>query len=160
MAHFFHANEIANVAIEIEKKGRTFYLNAAQAAKTLEIKELFRWLAEEESRHEEIFSSLLARLGKVEMPAWSNQEEYATYLNALIESHALFTGGLAEKYMADAADEDTAIRMAMSFEKDTLLFFTEMKDLVPDSEKAAVQHCVDEERLHLRKLQEMLKKIK
>jgi len=157
MAHFFHANEIAKVAVEIERKGRQFYLRAAEAAKSEEIKDLFRYLAEEETKHEEIFSALLDRLGKVELPAWSNEEEYSTYLNALIDSHALFSGGLAEKYMADAADEDTAIRMAMSFEKDTLLFFLEMKELVPDSEKEAVQSCADEERNHLRILTEKLK---
>ncbi|QGY40380.1 rubrerythrin [Pseudodesulfovibrio cashew] len=157
MANFFHANEIAKVAVEIEKKGRAFYTRAADAAKTDEIKDLFRYLAEEETKHEAIFAALLDRLGKVEMPAWSNEEEYSTYLNALIESHALFSGGLAEKYMADAEDEDTALRMAMSFEKDTLLFFIEMKELVPESEKQFVMQCADEERTHLRQLKEMLK---
>lgn len=157
MAHFFHANEIAKVAVEIEKKGRGFYLRAADAAKTEETKELFRYLAGEESKHEEIFAGLLERLGSVELPAWSSEDEYSSYLDALIESHALFSGGLAEKYMADAEDEDTAIRMAMSFEKDTLLFFLEMKNLVPESEKDAVQQCADEERKHLRILKEKLK---
>ncbi|BCS89775.1 ferritin-like domain-containing protein [Pseudodesulfovibrio sediminis] len=156
MAHFFHANEIAKVAVEIERKGRQFYNRAADAAQSEETKDLFRYLAEEETKHEEIFSALLERLGSVELPAWSNEEEYTTYLNALIDSHALFSGGLAEKYMADAADEDTAIRMAMSFEKDTLLFFLEMKELVPESEKDAVQQCADEERNHLRQLKERL----
>jgi len=48
--------------------------------------------------------------------------------------------------------------MAMSFEKDTLLFFTEMETLVPQKEKAAVRQCIKEERLHLRRLQAMLGK--
>lgn len=130
----------------------------ASLAKTDKNRELFNYLAEEESKHEAIFQGLMERLGTFELPAWSTKDEYAQYLDALIDSHALFSGGLAEKYMADAEDEETAIRMAMSFEKDTILFFTEMETLVPESEKAAVRQCIDEERLHIRRLQAMLPK--
>lgn len=156
MAHFFRANEIAKAAVEIERKGQDFYRRVAAKAKTDKNRELFEYLAEEETKHEAIFAALMERLGTLELPAWSTQDEYAQYLDALIDSHALFSGGLAEKYMADAEDEETAIRMAMSFEKDTLLFFTEMETLVPQSEKAAVRQCIEEERLHLRRLQAML----
>jgi len=158
MAHFFHANEIAKAAVEIERKGREFYRRVASKAKTDKNRELFEYLADEESKHELIFQGLMERLGKIDLPAWSTQDEYAQYLDALIDSHALFSGGLAEKYMADADDEQTAIRMAMSFEKDTLLFFTEMESLVPEAEKPAVRQCIEEERLHLRRLQAMLGK--
>ena len=156
MAQFFSASEIAKAAVEIEKKGQEFYRRVAANAKTETLKALFEHLAKEEMKHERIFSDLLARLGAVELPAWSNDEEYAMYVNALIESHALFTGGLAEKYMAEATDDKTAIRMAMAFEKDTLLFFMEMRELVPASEQEFVQQCIDEERLHLRQLKAML----
>ena len=156
MAQFFSASEIAKAAVDIEKKGQEFYRRVAANAKTESLKALFEHLMKEEKKHEQIFSELLSRLGKAELPAWSNEEEYAMYVNALIESHALFTGGLAEKYMAEAADDATAIRMAMAFEKDTLLFFMEMRELVPASEHQFVQQCIDEERLHLRQLKEML----
>jgi len=156
MATFFHANEIAKAAVEIERKGFDFYKRVASRAQTDKTREVFEYLAEEEKKHEAIFSSLMERLGKIELPAWSTNDEYAQYLDALITSHSLFTGGLAEKYMADTDDEDTAIRMAMGFEKDTILFFMEMRELVPDSEKKAVESCIDEERLHLRRLRAML----
>lgn len=156
MAHFFHSNEIAKAAVEIERKGQAFYHRVAEKAQNDKTRELFEYLAAEEAKHEKIFSELFERLGKIELPAWSTQDEYADYLESLITSHALFTGGLAEKYMSEADDEQTAIRMAMGFEKDTLLFFMEMRELVPDKEKPAVQQCIDEERLHLRRLRTML----
>lgn len=156
MAQFFHASDIAKAAVEIEKKGQDFYARVAEKAKTEAIRELFMHLRGEEQKHEKTFSELLSRLGNVELPAWSTADEYAMYVDALIESHALFTGGLAEKYMAAAPDDQSAIRMAMAFEKDTLLFFMEMKELVPESEKAFVQQCIDEERMHLRQLKELL----
>ncbi|WP_029893257.1 ferritin-like domain-containing protein [Desulfohalovibrio reitneri] len=160
MAHFFHANEVAKAAVEIEQKGREFYLRVADKAQNEELRDFFRYLADEESKHEEIFANLLERLGSVELPAWSTKEEYADYLRSLIESHSLFNGGLAEKYMSDADDADTAIRMAMGFEKDTILFFMEMRDMVPAKERGAVERCIDEERLHLRRLDEMLTRMR
>lgn len=154
MAHFFRANEIANVAVEIEKRGREFYLQAAQMAVTAKVKDIFTFLSEEEAKHEETFQGMLSRLGKVEMPAWATQDEYMQYLEALIESHMLFSA-LGQKYMAQADSEKDVIKMAMSFEKDTMLFFTEMKELVPYSERYAVQQCYDEERKHLLQLSSM-----
>ncbi len=156
MAHFFHANEIAGAAVEIEKKGRAFYMRLADVAKNDKVRKLFSHLAQEEARHELIFHDLMDRLGKIELPAWASNEEYCRYLLGLIESHALFSDELVEKKMGSLADEADAIRMAMSFEKDTLLFFIEMEGLVPDSEKDAVRECIHEERQHLSNLQDML----
>ncbi len=157
MAQFFRAADIANAAVEIERKGQAFYRRVADQATTPATRELFLHLMEEEKKHEILFAELLKRLGSVELPAWSTAEEYNLYVDALIGSHALFTGGLAERYMAQAGDEETAIRMAMAFEKDTLLFFLEMRDMVPDAEKAHVERCADEERLHLRQLSDLLR---
>lgn len=159
MAHFFRANEIANVAIEIEKKGREFYMLAAQKAKSSEIKDIFTYLADEETKHEQVFRSMLDRLGDVEMPAWASHEEYMQYLEALIESHMLF-GELGRKFMERADSEMDVLKMAMSFEKDTMLFFMEMMELVPASEKYVVQQCYEEERKHLRDLSKMSAKMK
>lgn len=157
MAYFFHSSDIAKTAVEIERKGRGFYLRLVETAKTEKIRSLFKHLADEEAGHEQIFASLLERVGEVELPAWATKDEYSMYIQGLIESHALFSDKLVEKRMAALEDEKEAVMMAMNFEKDTLLFFTEMEKLVPDSEKDAVRQCADEERLHLYRLQNMLK---
>ena len=158
MAQFFNAAEIANAAVEIETRGQAFYLRVANAAKSAEAKTFFEYFAGEEAKHKGLFEALAKRLGPMELPAWSTKEEYADYLAALLDTHALFSGGLAEKLMAEAADESTAIRLAMSFEKDTILFFMEMKELVPDSEKPFLDLCIHEERAHLKMLRGRLAK--
>lgn len=155
MASFFRANEIAKFAVEIEKKGREFYLRLEESAQTSATRELFSYLAKEETKHQKIFQSLQDRLGEIELPAWATDEEYGSYIQGLIESHALFSDEGVEKQMAALEDEKTAIRMAMSFEKDSILFFVEMESFVPDSEKEAVRECIQEEKLHLIRLQNM-----
>ncbi|MEZ0576586.1 ferritin-like domain-containing protein [Halodesulfovibrio aestuarii] len=159
MASFFRANEIAKIAVEIEKKGREFYLRLEEAAKTQKTRELFHYLAIEETRHQGIFQALTDRLGQIELPAWATSEEFGAYIQGLIESHALFSDEAVEKRVAIMEDEKEAIRMAMSFEKDTLLFFIEMEDFVPDSEKEAIRECIQEEKRHLIKLQSMYSQV-
>lgn len=152
MAEMFSAAELAQAAVEIERRGQAFYKDVAGKAEDPEVKKFFVWFAGEEARHEKLFQELADRLGSWELPAWSTEDEYSDYLKAMLDSHSLFNGGLAELLMAQAHNIQTAIRMAMGFEKDTLLFFTEMKSLVPDSEKTFLQSCIDEEREHLRML--------
>lgn len=159
MAFFFHANEIAKTAVEIERKGRAFYLRLADEAKGEKTRELFRYLAEEEAKHEQIFAKLFDRLGDVDLPAWATNEEYSVYMQGLIESHALFSDDRVERHVAAMEDEKEAVLMAMSFEKDTLLFFAEMESLVPENERQAVRDCMAEERVHLSRLQNILKAI-
>lgn len=153
MASFFRANEIATIAVEIEKKGREFYLSLEKSATNPKTRELFHYLANEEAKHQGIFQSLAKRLGEIELPAWATSEEYGAYIQGLIESHALFTDQDSDLKAEVVDNEKAAIRMAMSFEKDTLLFFMEMETFVPDTEKDAVRECIQEERVHLSKLQ-------
>lgn len=155
MAAFFKAAEIAEAAIRIEQQGQEFYKSAAESAGNPDTREFFLFFAGEEARHEQTFRDLKARMGGYDLPAWSTSEEYAAYLQALVDSHAIFTPGLKER-LASAADETEAIRLAMGFEKDTILFFMEMHELVPASEKHFVLQCIDEEREHLRRLSDML----
>ena len=103
-------------------------------------------MAAEEKRHEGIFSAMLDRLGGVPLPAGSSGEEYLMYVRGLLDSHTLF--------VADSKDRaiESPLGQAIQFEKDTLIFFLELEDMVPESEKHSVRQCADEERKHLRML--------
>lgn len=155
MAEFFKASEIVEAAVRIEQQGQEFYKDAAEAAQSRDAKDFFLFFAAEEARHEQIFRDLQARLGGFDLPAWSTSEEYSVYLQALIDSHSIFSLDL-EQRLAAVRNEAEAIRLAMGFEKDTILFFMEMRELVPESERRFIQQCIAEERSHLRKLSAML----
>jgi len=156
MAEFFKAAEVVAAAVEIEKRGQAFYRRLAQAAQSDEVKRFFEYFAAEEARHESVFRGLARQVSPVELPAWSTQDEYADYLRALLDSHTLFTPGLAESLDDRGGDLAWALHLAMSFEKDSLLFFMEMISLVPQEQRVHVQRCIEEERLHMRQLGEML----
>jgi len=158
MAEFFSAADVVGAAVEMERRGQTFYRRMAQSADKPETKRFFENLAAEESRHEELFSAMASRLGQAELPAWSSMEEYSDYLHALLDSHALFSPGFAQDMAAKSGDLEASVRGAMNLEKDSMLFFQEMLQLIPGSEHSFILECIEEERRHLRQLATLLKK--
>ena len=62
--------------------------------------------------------------------------------------------------MATRADSDIgAIELAISAEKDSILFYYEMKGAIPQRAQPTVNKIITEEKLHLRQLSELKKKL-
>lgn len=158
MAGIFKATDILLAAQEIETRGEVFYNRLVETTTDPKLKELFSFLAKEETKHRIIFAKLYERLGQVELPAWTAEDEYVQYLTFLIDSHTLFRLGDVEHVKQFMGTAKQAIETAMGFEKDTILFFIEMYEFVPEGEKQHVKACIDEERKHLRLLASMLPK--
>jgi rubrerythrin len=157
MAGIFKANEVVGIAVEIEKRGEAFYKEIARKARNQSVKETLEFLAGEEVKHQQYFLEILSRMDAIEIPAGSRESEYWAYVNDLIDSHFLFDDSLNRRLMAKALSDIEAVHLAMGFEKESILFFTEMKDLVPRGEVPTVEKCILEERRHLRKLVELAK---
>jgi len=158
MAGIFKATDILLAAQEIETRGEVFYNRLVATTEDAKLKETFSFLAKEESKHREIFRKLYERVGQVELPAWAEEDEYVEYIRFLIDSHTLFRLGDLDQLKQFVGSPEDAIEKAMGFEKDTILFFVEMHEFVPEGEKKYIKACIDEERSHLRLLASMLRK--
>lgn len=156
MAGVFKANDIVRAAVEAEKKGQEFYQCLAGRVQDAKIKALFEDLAGEEVEHQKRFQAILDRLEPIDVPAYSDQEEYNQYFEALINSHMLFSCGWGEFLLDQVHNEQEALKLAMNFERDSLLFFKEMKDFVPEGDRRIIEQCIDEERRHLTRLRQMM----
>ncbi len=146
MASFVNAADAVAAAVEIEKRGHAFYLQVAEKATNPTDKKFFQYMADEENRHEKLFTTMLQRLGGLELPAGSSGEEYLDYVQALLDSHALFVPGAQEHML------QSPIGYAIQLEKDTLLFFLALEEMVPEAERKTVRACADEERRHIKLL--------
>ena len=51
---------------------------------------------------------------------------------------------------------NTVLQAAMGFEKDTLLFFYDLREMVSEAERETVSRIILEEKAHLRRLAKML----
>lgn len=159
MAGIFKVNEVVGIAVEIEHRGQRFYLDMAERATDPQVKETLAYLASEEMRHQKVYQDLLSRLRSLELPPGSGESEYWSYVNDLIDSHFLFDTVQNERLVSAAASDQDVVRLAMGFEKESILFFTEMKGLVPGEEAGVIDTCIQEERTHLRKLGQVLKSV-
>lgn len=156
MADLFKANDVVLAAIEVETRGEKFYQYLVEQAEDEKIRKVYEHLAREEVKHKALFEELYTRLGKVDLPAWSNAKEYQTYLNALIDSHTLFRYKDLDEIKEKIGSRKDALQLAIQFEKDSILFFMEMREFVPEKEKTYVTKCIEEEKTHMRQLNEML----
>ncbi|GFK92195.1 hypothetical protein NNJEOMEG_00016 [Fundidesulfovibrio magnetotacticus] len=158
MAEFFSAADVVGAAVEMERRGQALYARLASEASDPTVKRFFESLAAEERRHEELFTAMAGRVGKAELPAWSSMEEYSDYLDALLDSHALFSPGFADALAARSGELEGAVRGAMQLEKDSMIFFQEMLHLIAGSEHSFILECIEEERRHLRQLSALIRK--
>ena len=152
----FTAAEALEMAMEIEKNGQVFYEQVAARSTDPQVKEIFADLAVQEQGHYRVFAGMLESAGPVpDLPA-AGYDEYRTYAQAALDS-ALFAG--PDKALAlarQAEDRETALRAALGFEKDTLLFFYDLRDMVGEAEQQLISRIINEEKKHLRRLAAML----
>ncbi len=152
----FTATEAVEMAMEIEKNGEVFYHAAAERSADPEVKTLFEDLAVQEQGHYRIFEGMLGRLKPAPALPAEEYDQYQVYLQAALD-HALFAG--PDKALAlarEAQDKQTALRAALGFEKDTLLFFYDLREMVSDADREKVTGIIREEKKHVRRLAAML----
>ena len=151
----FNANEILELAIAIERAGEQFYRTAEQTLTDPRVRETFRFLALEEVEHERDFRAMLERIGRFDPGPEAASEDYHAYLRAYVDN-VVFSQRSAPTSCARAGlNEEAALRFAMQREQDSILFYLELRDLVPADERGVIEHIITEERAHYRKLAEL-----
>lgn len=159
----FNAGEVFKMAVAIEENGRRFYEKAAGRPFPEMLQKLFRDLAGEEIGHRALFQNFLDALppSATRDTVWDPDGELDKYLKLMASQH-VFNRSESEMEAMLAKVEDTisAIKMAMGFEKDTIVFFLEMAEASEsDESRAFIGKLVDEERGHLKKLADILTKL-
>lgn len=154
MADIFSGGEILDVALQIERNGHRFYAELRERAENDKVKELASYLAEQELQHIRDFEALKDRIGDFQPPWESYPGEYEAYMRALAEGQ-IFNDPVGKKLLEGATTEDEALFAAMGFEKDSIVFYSEMARLVPERERNVVEELARQEREHLMKLSRM-----
>ena len=153
-----YRSELINMAIGIEKRGIAFYDIMTRSTENASTRDVFQCLADMEREHIQIFQDMLAEVDEYQMPE-TYAQEYASYLRAMVYS-AVFTDDMITSEMATNADSDiTALELAIVAEKDSILFYYGMKEIMPQREQPTVNKIITEEKSHLRQLSELKEKL-
>jgi rubrerythrin len=148
-------DEVVEIAIRLEESGEAFYTAAAEKANDLDVKALFQQLALQEMYHRRAFQQM--DRGTVQAVLTADQwEEFQAYTGALLQQSFFDRPEDALNVAARAEDERTALQAALNFEKETLLFFYELKDVVRNPGQQVVERIIQQEKRHIRRLSEML----
>jgi len=154
----FSGSELINIAIGIERRGIAFYDIMTRSTKNAIAREVFKYLGDMEQEHIRTFQGMLAEADKYQFPE-TPTGEYTAYLQALVDS-AVFSDDFATSEMATKVSSDIeAMELAIGAEKDSILFYYEMKDIMPQRAQPTVNKIIAEEKSHLRQLSELKKKL-
>jgi len=143
--------EIMDIAVMIEKNGSAFYDSLLSVAKNEDAKAIYEFMAEEERQHITDFQTLAENVKALDLTEASTSEQNQ-YLEALVSTHMFAEEGAGAKMAAAAVDDIQALTVAMRFEKDSILLFDMLKELVPERDKPSVEALIRQERQHLLKL--------
>ena len=158
MSISFAGSELINIAIGIERRGIAFYDIMAKSSENTATRDVFQYLANMERAHIQIFQSMLTEADKYQIPE-TYIREHDAYLQALVDS-AVFTDDKLTSEMAIQADSDVkAMELAIGAEKDSILFYYGMRDVMPKLAHPTIDKIVVEEKSHLRQLSELKKKL-
>jgi len=156
---FFSVREVVEMAISTERSGQAFYQTASKLAREKSLEELFRYLAEEEEKHLKTFQGFYDTLKEGPETTPYNWEEAKLYLKALVDSRFFIGPDKAINLAKEAKSELEVIDLAINFEKDTLLVFYEMLQIVKPGDGDLVKRIIEEEKEHVRSLSTMKGKL-
>ena len=148
------ASEVLQFAIKIEENGYDFYNKVAEANEDEKIKNLFVFLADEEVKHKETFETMLPEIEKYE-PTEAYPPEYFEYLRAYADN-IIFKKGV-EKELSGGLEPASAVDFGMIIEVDSIAYYNEIKNFVPEEQKRMIDKIISEERKHFLKLSELKK---
>ncbi len=148
-------DEIIEIATRLEESGEAFYNSAADKATDAGVKALFEELAIQEQYHRQAFQQMGRRV--VELALSPEQwDEFQAYTGALLQNHFFTSPENALSIAAAAEDGRAALQAALGFEKETLLFFHELRNAVRGPGQQTVDRIIQEEKQHVQRLTGML----
>lgn len=152
----FTADEIFEMAEQIERNGAEFYRKAAETV-TGEEKDFLLELAKMEDDHEVTFKALRKELtGAEKVSLTFDPDDMAPqYLKALADTRVFFEKDIKTDSMREI------LKAAITAEKDSIVFYLGMKELVPEKlGKSRIDNIIKEEMSHIRLLSGRLVKTK
>lgn len=161
MSISFNADEVFEMGMDVERNGEAYYRKAAEKMDDPDVKEVMTFLADEENKHYKTFQELRDSLpAKSTTPSTQDPEDQESlYLDALVKSRLFNNQKEAERIAESVKGKVEALKTALTFEKDTILFFMHMKDMTrEDLGRDKIDWLIEEEHKHVVKISSELKK--
>jgi len=156
----FNADEILEMAEQIEKNGAKFYRQAAQKTADGQTKKMLLDMAAMEDGHLKIYQEIRKGLN-----AWEKEEivfdpdnQSVKYLQAMAEARGYEGKITPTKELTGSETPKEILEIALNAEKESALFYLGLKELVPErAGREKIENIILEELSHITTLLQWLK---
>jgi len=152
MDYEFNAEEVFEIAEQIELNGAKFYRRAAELARAQQDRELLLSLAAMEDSHVKMFAAMRKDLrgGEVSLKEFDLQGEAAAYLRSMADGKVFdLTADPVEYLGMDRSIEDILYK-ALELEKDSVVYYVGIREMVPEElGRNKIEHIIREEMKHI-----------
>ena len=158
MSISFNADEIFEMAEEIERNGARFYRKAAETADG-DTKKMFLDFAVMEDGHEATFAAIRKELNESEsmQTSFDPDGEAALYLQSMADAYGSEGKVSVDESLTGCESCEEIVTIAIGAEKDSVAFYVGLKDIVPDRlGKDKVDGIIKEELAHITTLNNKL----
>ena len=153
MMYDFNADEMFEIAEQMERNGAKFYRTAAGAVSDPKSVEFLQKLAAMEDEHEKLFARMRSGLTAADkkQTVFDPEGEATQYLKALADTRVFFDKKI------DTSSMQAILKDAITAEKDSIVFYLGMRDAVPEGAgRGHVDDIIKEEMGHIRLLSRYL----
>jgi len=153
----FNADEVFEMAEQIERNGTKFYRDAAK--KFPQVGELFNDLAEMEVKHEKTFAEMRKELSgsQAEPLVFDPDSEAQMYLQVMADEHVFDPNTDLTEQLAGKDTPEAVLNMAIGLERDSIAFYVGIKEAVSRrAGKDKIEDIIKEEVGHIAILKKKL----
>ncbi len=144
--------DVVAIGRQFERKAFEFYSMLAKKAKHKPLAELFQWLSGQEKRHEAAFDALAASLSGAMNGNPYQWKEMLYYFRSLLDTNVFNESDDDTLLSSELDNEIGAIQIAISFEKENILFFQRIAECLQQRERNILDELIEEEKVHILKL--------
>lgn len=161
MSILFNADEIFEMAEQIERNGAKFYRKVAEKAENEDSRQLLLNLAKMEDNHEKTFAAIRSELkGKADDNIFDPDAQAVLYLRAFADGEVFDMKVDPSERITGRETMEEVLKTAIGLEKDSIAFYTGIRELVPEKlGKGKIEHIIKEEMRHVSDLSNELKSL-
>lgn len=145
MSSLFQIEDLFNVLITLEQAGQKQYSEMSKHAEDFTVKALFEKLAQEEVKHEQLYSKL--KNASLHISTDKITVEYKQYALQLIGDTVTFLNRLSP-----VTTIKEGIAVGLKLEKETIFMLNELKTVLDEAHHSLVDDIIQKEKEHIQLL--------
>ncbi|MFC1504351.1 ferritin family protein [Spirochaetota bacterium] len=157
MANILNIATIVDMGLEKEKARRDFYGKVAETFEGDLMKSLFSNLRDWEDEHINKFTDIRSKIDEF-APAEIYPGEYEAYMQSIV-GEKLYDEVNAENFAETVKTPSEAVNWGISFEKDAVLFFSDLLEYLKGEGQEIIKKLINEEKKHIVFLVDLKKKL-